>query len=258
MDTLVGFKPLYQYGEGLIKPARHVNETLIVREWPTIQRILASLAQKDVTQATVVRKLASYVRQNQTRKALWELEHLCRTLYLLDFVDDVTLRQSVQQALNRGEAYHRFRRAVAFVNGGKFRVKTEAEQQIWNECSRLITNAIIYYNTALLSKVYEQNALPATNRRSTFSAAFRRWPGNTSICSGPSNSVPACPQWISTPWPRATAILSTGAGARCYRKSLTNPWADFTFVGLGKTAMLWHTSNTLFTSATFTSNSGGG
>jgi len=156
MDTLVGFKPPSQYGEGLIKPARHVNETLIVREWPAIQRILASLAQKDVTQATVVRKLASYVRQNQTRKALWELEHLCRTLYLLDFVDDVNLRQSVQQALNRGEAYHRFRRAVAFVNGGKFRVKTEAEQQIWNECSRLITNAIIYYNTALLSKVYEQ------------------------------------------------------------------------------------------------------
>src|SRR5271156_7208276 len=31
----------------------------------------------------------------------------------------------------------------------------EAEQQIWNECSRLIANAIIYYNTLLLSRVYE-------------------------------------------------------------------------------------------------------
>jgi hypothetical protein len=41
---------------------------------------------------------------------------------------------------------------------GKFRVKTEAEQQIWNECSRLITNAVIYYNMALLSKVYEQKS----------------------------------------------------------------------------------------------------
>jgi hypothetical protein len=30
------------------------------------------------------------------------------------------------------------------------------EQQIWNECSRLIANAIIYYNTLLLSRVYEQ------------------------------------------------------------------------------------------------------
>ena len=62
----------------------------------------------------------------------------------------------MQKALNRGEAYHRFRRAVAYVNGGKFRVQTEAEQQVWNDCSRLIANAIIYYNTVLLSKVYEQ------------------------------------------------------------------------------------------------------
>jgi hypothetical protein len=45
-----------------------------------------------------------------------------------------------------------------YVNSGKFRVKSEAEQQIWNECSRLIANAIIYYNTLLLSRVYEQKA----------------------------------------------------------------------------------------------------
>src|ERR1700675_564778 len=104
----------------------------------------------------MVRMLGSYGRQNQTKKALWELDNLYRTLYIFTFVDDVGLRQSVQKALNRGEAYHRFRRAIAYVNSGKFRVKTEAEQQIWNECSRLIANAIIYYNTALLSRVYEQ------------------------------------------------------------------------------------------------------
>ena len=62
----------------------------------------------------------------------------------------------MQKALNRGEAYHRFRRAVAFINGGKFKVQTETEQQVWNDCARLIANAVIYYNTMLLSKVYEQ------------------------------------------------------------------------------------------------------
>ena len=41
-------------------------------------------------------------------------------------------------------------------NAGKFRVQTEAEQHIWNECSRLIANTVIYYNTLLLSRVYEQ------------------------------------------------------------------------------------------------------
>lgn len=156
MDTLVGFKSPSEYGDFLIKPSRKVLEELIEKEWPNIQRIMASLAQKDVTQATIVRKLASYTRQNQTKKALWELENIFRTLYILEFIDDVELRQCVQKVLNRGEAYHRFRRAVSFVNGGKFRVKTEDEQQIWNECARLITNAVIYYNTVLLSRVYEQ------------------------------------------------------------------------------------------------------
>lgn len=153
METLVGSKNPAEYGDWLIKPSRKTNDELIEREWPNIQRIMASLAQKDVTQATIVRKLSSYSRQNQTKKALWELENICRTLYILEFIDDVGLRQCVQKALNRGEAYHRLRRAVAFVNGGKFRVKTEEEQQIWNECSRLITNAVIYYNTVLLSRV---------------------------------------------------------------------------------------------------------
>ena len=35
-------------------------------------------------------------------------------------------------------------------------LQIEAEQQIWNECSRLITNRVIYYNAVLLSRVYEQ------------------------------------------------------------------------------------------------------
>ncbi|WP_051978954.1 Tn3 family transposase [Edaphobacter aggregans] len=154
--SLVGFQHPNHYSHYLIKPARKTFDALIVKEWPNIQRILASLAQKDVTQATVVRKLSSYARQNQTKKALWELDNICRSIYILDFIDDPTLRQSVQKALNRGEAYHRMRRAISYVNSGKFRVKTEAEQKIWNECSRLIANAIIYYNTLLLSRVYEQ------------------------------------------------------------------------------------------------------
>lgn len=156
VDSMVGFQSPTQYGDVLIKPSRKVNEALIISEWPNIQRIMASLGQKEVSQATIIRKLSSYVRQNQTKKALWELDNIYRTLYILDFIDDVSLRQSVQKALNRGEAYHRCRRAIAYVNSGKFRVQSEAEQQIWNDCARLIANAIIYYNTALLSRIYDQ------------------------------------------------------------------------------------------------------
>ena len=72
------------------------------------------------------------------------------TLSMFDQYDIDDLKHSSSDGQrNRGEAYHRMRRAISYVNAGKFRVKTEAEQQIWNECSRLIANAIIYYNTLL-------------------------------------------------------------------------------------------------------------
>ena len=156
--SLVGVRHPSHYTGSLIKPTRKIRDDLIVREWPNIQRIVASLMQKDVTQATVVRKLSSYTRQNETKKALWEMDNILRTKYLLDFIDDPALRQNVQKALNRGESYHRMRRAISYVNSGKFRVKTEAEQQIWNECSRLIANAIIYYNTLIVARVYERKS----------------------------------------------------------------------------------------------------
>ncbi len=79
------------------------------------------------------------------------MEPLIQSLYLLDFIDSPPLRQNVTKALNRGENYHKLRRAVSYANFGKLRFKTEYEQQLWNECSRLITNCIIFYNATILS-----------------------------------------------------------------------------------------------------------
>ena len=74
---------------------------------------------------------------------------------MLDYIDDRSLRQYVAKALNRGEAYHRLKKAIAHVNGGKLNVKSENEQHIIHECTRLIANAIIYFNAALLSKLLQ-------------------------------------------------------------------------------------------------------
>ena len=93
----------------------------------------------------------AYARKNKTRRALWEYDNIIRSLYLLDYVDSVPLRQNVHRALNRGESYHQLRRAVSYANFGKLRFKTEYEQQIWGDCARLLTNSIIYYNAVILS-----------------------------------------------------------------------------------------------------------
>lgn len=112
-----------------------------------------SLAQKTTTQSIIIGKLSAYARKNKTKRALWEYDNIIKSLYWLDYIDSPPLRRNVQRALNRGENYHKLRRAVSYANFGKLRFKTEQEQQLWNECSRLITNCIIFYNASLLSKL---------------------------------------------------------------------------------------------------------
>jgi TnpA family transposase len=151
--SLYGFKHPSEYREGLIKPIRKINTDLIIDEWENIQHIILSLAQKTTTQSIIIGKLSAYARKNKTKRALWEYDNIIKSLYLLDYIDSPPLRRNVQRALNRGENYHKLRRAVSYANFGKLRFKTEQEQQLWNECSRLITNCIIFYNASLLSKL---------------------------------------------------------------------------------------------------------
>jgi TnpA family transposase len=116
---------------------------------------MVSLAMKATTQSVIIRKLSSFDRQNQTKKALWEYDNIIRSIYLLNYVDDINLRQNVQRVLNRGESYHQLRNAVAFSYSGQFRVRTELEQEIWNECARLLANLIIFFNGYLLSQLLQ-------------------------------------------------------------------------------------------------------
>jgi len=151
--SLYGFKHPSQYPEGLLKPIRKINTRLIVEEWEHIQRIILSLALKTTTQHIIVGKLSAYTRKNKTRRALWEYDNIIRSLYVLEYIDSPPLRQHVQRALNRGESYHQLRRAVSYANFGKLRFKSEEEQHLWEECSRLLTNCIIYYNATILSQL---------------------------------------------------------------------------------------------------------
>ena len=155
--SLYGFEHPSQYGQHgdvILKPVRKLNTELIVAEWDNLMRIFVSLALKTTTQSVIVGKLNAYARKNKTRQALWEYDNIISSLYLLDFVDSPLIRKNVQRALNRGENYHQLRRAVSYANFGKLRFKTTEDQQLWHECSRLITNCIIFYNGSILSRLW--------------------------------------------------------------------------------------------------------
>lgn len=146
-----------EHGETVsLKLRRPFNTSLIKREWENIQRIICSLSRKTTTQSTIITKLSNGKQNSRTLAALREYDRIIKCLYILDYVDDKVLRQFVQQALNRGEAYHQLRRAIASINGNQFRGGNDYQIDQWNDCARIIANCIIYYNSALLSNLIEK------------------------------------------------------------------------------------------------------
>lgn len=161
--NLYCMKSLDNYEKSFLKPIRKINTKIIKDEWDNIQRILVSLAMKETTQSIIIKKLSSYKRKNKTKKALWEFDNIIKSIHILDYVDDLIFRQHIQKAVNRTEAYHGLKKAIRFAHGGGFKVKTELEQQIWDECSRLIASCVVYFNCFLLSNIISEKEKTCNN-----------------------------------------------------------------------------------------------
>jgi TnpA family transposase len=157
-DTICGFKSPSKYKDLLINPSRTVNKKLIKKQWKKLVPILASLLTHETSQENIIKKLSSHEYKSEVKDALWELNHILKSIHILKYIDDPNYRRSIRKALNRGEAYHQLIKKIAAVGGGDFRGMSDLEIEIWNECNRLIALIIIYYNMHLLSKLYE-NAL---------------------------------------------------------------------------------------------------
>jgi TnpA family transposase len=149
------------YEKCLVRPIGQIDRQAIVDEKDNIDQIVATLALKEMTQGTLIRKLCTYTQPNPTRRAIFEFDKLIRSIYFLRYLRDPQLQRNVQRSQNRIESYHQLRSAIAQVGGKKeLTGRTDIEIEISNQCARLIANAIIYYNSAILSRLltrYEAN-----------------------------------------------------------------------------------------------------
>ena len=155
IKSIISFSDPQKFKNLLIKPDKQVNIKRLNQEEDNIKHIIASLLLGDTNQSNIISKLSSHSFNNRTKLALWDMNSVLMTDYLLDFVDSLILRQSVHGALNRGEAYHQLRRHISSVHGKNFRGSSDREIILWNECARLLASSTIYYNAVILNKLME-------------------------------------------------------------------------------------------------------
>ena len=138
--------------------AQRVRADLIERNWPDILRLAASMSLGAVVPSQVLRKLASYPRQNDLALALREVGRVERSLFMLRWIADPDLQRRAQTGLNKGEAHHALKRAIAFHRRGEIRDRTTDGQGYRLAALNLLTMLVIWWNTKQLGDAAMQLA----------------------------------------------------------------------------------------------------
>lgn len=151
-------KRLYIHGDDKQYPtlANLIGGSINVRHirahWDEILRLAASIKQGTVTASLMLRKLGSYPRQNGLAVALRELGRIERTLFALDWMQNIELRRRVQTGLNKGEAKNALARAVFLNRLGEIRDRSFENQRYRASGLNLVVAAIILWNTVYLER----------------------------------------------------------------------------------------------------------
>ncbi len=158
LDNVYGSKEMSSYQNVLVQPAGQLNRQLIIEEKDNIDRVIATLALKEMNQSTLVRKLCSLSSHNNTRKAIFEFNKLIRSIYTLKCILNPKILLDVHRSQNRLESYHTLRAAIAKAGGRKaLSGRSDIEIEKSNQCGRLIAGAIIYYNASIHSCSLDAN-----------------------------------------------------------------------------------------------------
>lgn len=154
-----------EYANFLIPPAGQIDRKLMTSEKANIDRIVATLGLKEMSQSTLVRKLCTLSGHHRTRKAILEFDKLIRSIYTLRYLRDPQLQRNVHRSQNRIESYHQLRSALAQVSGRKELIgRTDLDVAISNECGRLVANIVIAYNSILLSGLLDRYQVAANQK----------------------------------------------------------------------------------------------
>ena len=153
-QQLFGFyAPKYYHNlDYALTPKRKINTQKIKDNWDDILRFSVTIKERKTTATQLLKRLTSYSRQHKLYAALKEFGKIIKTDFLLNYIDDVTLRQRIEKQLNKVEASNRFSKAVFFGNNQEYTVSTAEEQNIANNSKRLIKNAIILWNYLYITK----------------------------------------------------------------------------------------------------------
>ncbi len=133
-----------------------INTNVIKENFDDVLRLAHSIREGRVSGSLIMGKLGSYARQNKIATSLREIGRIEKTIFILDYITNETLRRRIHRGLNKGEAMNGLARALFFGKRGEFRERGIQGQLQRASALNILINAISVWNTVYLSEVTKE------------------------------------------------------------------------------------------------------
>ncbi|MBG1261475.1 Tn3 family transposase [Nostoc sp. BAE] len=130
-----------------------VINDLIQNHWQDILQVVLSIQTGKISSAVLLRKLGNYSSKNRLYQAFQELGRVIRTVFLLQYISDMKLRQQITAATNIVESYNGFSKWFFFGGFGVIANNDPIEQEKIVKYNDLVANAVIFHNVVDLTEV---------------------------------------------------------------------------------------------------------
>lgn len=129
-----------------------INIKVIQENFDDVLRLAHSIREGKVSGSLIMGKLGSYARQNKLATALREIGRIEKTIFILDYISNESLRRKIQRGLNKGEAMNGLARALFFGKRGELRERGLQDQLQRASALNILINAISVWNTVYLTE----------------------------------------------------------------------------------------------------------
>lgn len=155
IKELVFFKPEkgshYRHINSLFRAS--IDWALIERHVPDMLRVAISIKAGKITPSMILRRLGTYSRKNKLYFAFRELGRVVRTMFLLNYINDIELRRNIHAATNKSEEFNNFTKWLFFGGEGIIAENVRHEQRKVIKYNHLVANLVILHNVQEMSRV---------------------------------------------------------------------------------------------------------
>jgi len=153
------YKPVQRMSYGCLGPLlHHTAEMDLIREqWDTMARVAASLRNRTAPANVIIQRLANASSSDRLARALTALGQIAKSIFILRYLDNEKMRDTVQLQLNHGEHRHELtRRCLFFANRGEFRTGDLDEIMNKASCLSLLSNAVLVWNAVRIAEIVDR------------------------------------------------------------------------------------------------------